>query len=161
MARYAHIVVVGRFRGYGTAYWNTLDASRPDGAVIRRGGASIRTPVLIDFTDDIRGEPTTALQAAIPDHGEVGCDKMVTDYRVDLVEGQRYVFFLHPTTGAEGAPSADLAVMDAWPFESGDLVESRYEGPISLADLKRAIVSGGTEQPHPSEGDEPPQDTYP
>lgn len=130
-------LIVGTFRGHGKGYWDTPDGQRPTPDEYRDEDYMIFTPVLIDIERVIRGEEWSA-QHAVEWGGWVGCDNVHSAGRLDLAEGRRYLFWLMPRT-RNGEPTGDAGLVEAWAVNRNDIVATRYDGDIALAELLRVV----------------------
>ena len=145
-------IVVGIFAGHGTAEWNTPDGHRPSAQEVQEKTARLIRPISIELKGQIRGARTSA-EDAIVRGGELGCDKVTYTDDTPLTVGQRYLFFMLPLLDSEAQRSDKLLVLAAWPVGKSDVVTTRHEGDMSLADVKKGIDEGPkpAETPNPHE----------
>lgn len=149
--------VIGVFGGFGEPRWNTPDGKRPTPEEFREKPARLRRSVAIELQGEVRGAREHAARA-VARGGTLGCDMMTYEGDPELVEGQRYMFFLLELTDSEGKPSGDYLVVEAWPIGNGDVVKTAADGELPLPAAIAAVKNGPKVTPPPSPG-EPPETT--
>jgi hypothetical protein len=132
MAGMSPAIVVGTFQGYGTARWNTPGGTRPTSAEFNSTSARLVRPVSVSVQSSVRGA-AASVSHAIVRGGQLGCDVSNFSDTPILTVGSRYVFFLVPIANSTGTPSADLLVLEAWPIDASDIVQTREDGPVPLS----------------------------
>ena len=157
-------VLTGRFAGYGESYWNTPDHSPPDLATLRLGYAEIRTPILLDGIDALRGDSMSAAHAVLWNQGKVGCVEMTLDASPDLETGQSYAFFLRDSNSSLRQTDADLSVLAAFPVDSKGMIATAENGELSIAQLDMALdatLPVGPQKPQETSSEPDPDSGYP
>ncbi len=139
MAMMSEVVVVGEFKGIGKARWDSPDGSRPKDRNPLLNPAVIIQPVLIKTETAVRGDPSRAARAFLPG-GTIGCDRVIFEGVSVPTEGARYVFWLLRTTDSKGGPIPDLDVLEAWPIDANDIVQTPLDGNLSLSDLTSRVA---------------------
>ena len=149
--------VVGVFGGYGEPQWNTPDGKRPTPEEFREKTARLFRSVAIELQGEVRGAREHAARA-VARGGTLGCDTTTYQGDPELVENQRYMFFLLEVNDSEGKPSGDYVVVEAWPIGSGDVVKTAADGDLPLPAAIDAAKNGPKVTAPPSPG-EPPETT--
>jgi hypothetical protein len=139
----SQVIVVGTFKGFGTARWNTPGGVRPTSAEFSSTSAVLERPASIAVETMLRGS-TALVQNAVVRGGKSGCDSTVADTPA-LHVGSRYVFFLFPILDSHENPGPDLLVIEAWPVSPSNVVQTRQDGPVPLSQISTAAS-----QPIPS-----------
>lgn len=141
------LVLVASVETIEAGRWNTPSGERP--AAIDDIGpdnpdtSMIYRPVSISVQEAVRGtgvdNPTSVRWVG----GQSGCDFAAIDSgtRVELVPGDRYVFFLGVSVDAGGKRSPDLMILEAWPISADDRVATPLEGNIPLSTLSKAVAA--------------------
>lgn len=134
LADLSSAILLGTFDGHDEARWNTPDGHRPTPNELTETSARLYRPLRITLERAIRGTAGDAAHAFDPG-GRLDCDLVAFIGGPELVQGQRYVFFLLAVTNSVGDEAGDLQLIDAWPVGADDMVETPGEGPKRLADL--------------------------
>jgi hypothetical protein len=137
MAMMSEVIVVGEFKGIGKARWDTPDGSRPKDLI--QEPAVIIRPVLIETETAVRGDPSRAALAFLRG-GTIGCDRMLFAGEPVPTEGSRYVFWLLRSTDSRGGPVPDLGLLEAWPIDANEIVQTPLDGKLSLNDLASRVA---------------------
>jgi hypothetical protein len=139
MAGMSELVVVGEFKGLGKARWNSSDGTKPKD-VTYLTPAIIERPVLIKTETAVRGDGSRAVHATLRG-GTIGCDRWVFEGDPVPSPGVRYVFWLMRTIDSSGGPSTDLNVLEAWPIDAKNLVQTPLDGSLSLSDFAAKVAA--------------------
>ena len=137
MAMMSEVVVVGEFMGIGKARWDTPDGSRPKDLI--QEPAVIIRPVLIETETAVRGDPSRAALAFLRG-GTIGCDRMLFAGEPVPTEGSRYAFWLLRSTDSRGTLVPDLGLLEAWPIDANEIVQTPLDGKLSLNDLASRVA---------------------
>lgn len=148
---------IGVFRGYGEPRWNTPDGQRPSPEEVQVKSASIVRAITLEVKGTVRGAREDA-EHAIARGGTIGCDTFSYPDDTELVEGQRYMFFMIPVSDSEGQPSGEFLVTNAWPIGNDDVVTTARDGDLPLPAAIDAVKNGPKVTAPPSPG-EPPETT--
>jgi hypothetical protein len=140
MAKISSVILAGTFNGYGAAHWNTPDGSRPIAKSFRETSARLVRPLAFALDAPVRGD-NVAGQHALQLGGALGCDRVSYSDQLLLQAGVRYVYFLAPVADSSGKVQTDVALIDAWPVGSDDVVQTRSDGPLPLAKLVEALAA--------------------
>ena len=132
-------IIVGTFKSYTPARWNTPDGKRPAGVVTDETPAHLIRHVVIEQPRAIRGRVGDAAHARI-NGGDLGCDRYFQSDNVGLTPDQRYVLFCIPLPPSAGPPPDDVWLYQAWPIGSDDIVQTSLDGAMPLSQLESRIA---------------------
>lgn len=143
-------VIVGTFKSYTPAQWNTLDGKRPAGVVTDETPAHLIRHVVIEQPRAIRGRVGDAAHSRV-DGGDLGCDHYnIQSGMIQLTPDQRYVFFYIHLPSSAGPPPDDMWLYQAWPISPDDIVQTSLDGAIPLSQLESKIAQTPLETPPPT-----------
>ena len=138
LTRTASSILVGTFEGHDPARWNTPDGHRPTPGELQETSARLHRPLKIAVEQAPRGSAEDAAHAFDPG-GRLDCDLTALAGGRELNPGVRYVFFFLAVMNSVGDMVGDLQLLDAWPVDADDVVETPGEGSLPLADLIEVI----------------------
>ncbi len=146
------VILIGTYRGRGTAFWVTPNGTPPRNDQ-EAGRSTILTRVTIVTDTVVRGDAKQAIQAAIYG-GSIDCSSLTANDPLSLINGERYLFF---GTGPDpnDRPKGFVLVYEAWPVRADDTVETPTEGDQPLGHVLGEIaayplVEPGGELPFPT-----------
>lgn len=155
-------VFVAQVKSIEAGVWNTKDGT-PPGKGVKAGpkfDPSIVTPVNLQVTDTWFGDAGPGAIRVVNRGGTAGCSAFNVNIAPDLQKGSTYVFFLQPSTDADGQGRPDLpVVLRAWPVDANGQVQTPEDGSLSLAQLKglvgHPVAPSASPEPTPAGSDHP------
>jgi hypothetical protein len=142
-------VIVGTFKSYTPAQWNTPDGKRPAGVVTDQMPAHLIRHVVIVQPRAIRGRVGDAARSRVSG-GDLGCDHYFQSDDLSLTPDQRYVFFYIALPPSAGGPPDDAWLYQAWPISSDDIVQTSLDGAIPLSQLESKVAQTPLRTPPPT-----------
>jgi hypothetical protein len=144
LSRVTTSVVIAEVTAIEDGIWNTRDGRKPDRGVPGAPGsnAGIVTPVNLDIERSVHGDAGPGALRVLNPGGTAGCVVHTVDNAARIVAGGRYAFFLQPGADAEGVRHPDVPqIIEAWPVSEDGLVETLYDGTLSLDDFEAAVAN--------------------
>lgn len=132
------VVLVGTFRGRGTAFWVSPDGLAPGNSDQARKSA-IMTRVTIATDTVVRGDAKNTIQAVVAG-GVIGCSSETRNGPMKLDPDTRYMFF-GTNPDLDRAPKDFVLLYAAWPMDASDQVTTPADGVLPLADVLKEIAS--------------------
>lgn len=132
------VILVGTFRGRGTAFWVSPDGSAP-GNIDQARKSAIMTRVTIATDTLVRGDIMNTIQAVVAG-GVIGCSSETRNAPMKLDPNARYIFF-GTNPDPDRAPKEFVLVYAAWPMDASDRVTTPANGVLPLADVLKEIAS--------------------
>lgn len=155
-------VFVAQVKSIEAGVWNTKDGAQP-GQGVKAGpkfNPAIVTPVNLQVTDTWVGDAGPGAIRVVNQGGTAGCSQWNVNIAPDLQKGGSYVFFLQPSTDADGQGHPELpVVLRAWPVDATGQVETPEDGSLTLVQLeglvRDPVAPSATPEPTPAGSDHP------